>query len=298
MAMLQFAQFANPQACYGYSQPYFTPLFPQQCFTPAPTAPAPAVEISAPLCACHGKAPTPSNVHYENLDLKARMKVVEHENKRLKELLVKEGRYRDGATGLIKKASGRKVTKPAKETAIKEGRAATVLDLSVLFQGTDIAANVIDIVKEAMKRDDTVEEKLAAAGIPLWKEVAIPDKRYKVGYRLERDAAIVGRRNAFIHQARTGATQKCNQELRKLAGKRIIDSHMTLQNWAMDQPEIPAVKFVDPAYSSAVCVDVGDLLRNHILKNELTKQFICFSFPYNKDSYLVWYMVTTPLVQT
>ena len=68
---------------------------------------------------------------YENLDLKARIKVVEHENKRLKELLVKEGRYRDGATGLIKKASGRKVKKPAKETAIKEGRAATVLDLSV-----------------------------------------------------------------------------------------------------------------------------------------------------------------------
>ena len=151
-------------------------------------------------------------MHYENLDLKARMKVVEHENKRLKELLVKEGRYRDGATGLIKKASGRKVTKPAKETAIKEGRAATVLDLSVLFQGTDIAANMIDIAKEAMKRDDTVEEKLAAAGIPLWKEVAIPDKRYKVGYRLERDAAIISRRNGFIHQARTGATQKCNQE--------------------------------------------------------------------------------------
>ena len=41
--------------------------------------------------------------------------------------------------------------------------------------------------------------------------------------------------------------------VRKLAGKRIIDSHVTLQNWAVDQPEIPKVKFVDPAYSSAVC---------------------------------------------
>ena len=196
-----------------------------------------------------------------------KLKACEAENERLRELLHKTKRFTQDQLGGVIKRRGPKVKKASRNREIA-------------------------IVKAAIIRDPEVEEKTIAAGIPLWREVEVLDNRYKCGYRKERDAALIDRTNAFILQASTGHTQKLSKQLRELGGRRIIDSVQTLQKWAVQQPELPEIRFVDPHWSSAVCVDIEDLLRNKILKNDLITQYMRTSFPYNKKVYFVWYMVS------
>ena len=184
-----------------------------------------------------------------------------------------------------------KVKKAADHTKTSMARANAVLDLAVLFQGEDLKHNAVWIIKASIERDPDVRGAIEKAGIALWQEVRVDDKRYTCGYRMERDAALISRRNGFVYQSKSGSTQAAFKELRTLGGSRIIDSPQTLQRWAM-QSEIPRIRFVDSSYSSAVCVDIGDLLNNHVLKNEQITQYIRKSFPYDKDVIFVWYMVS------
>ena len=225
-------------------------------------------------------------------ECRIKLKACEAENERLRSMLEKTKMFTKDQLGGVIKRRGPKVKKPARNRQIALDRADAVLDIAQLFQGEDLAANVVDVIKAAIVRDPEVEAKIIAAGIPLWREVMVPDKRYKCGYRMERDATLIDRNNAFLLQANTGHTQKLSKQLRKLGGKRIIDSVQTLQKWALQQPELPEIRFVDPSWSSAVCVDLEDLLRNKILKNDLITQYIRTSFPYNKNVYFVWYMVS------
>lgn len=225
-------------------------------------------------------------------ECRRKLKACEAENERLRELLHKTKRFTQDQLGGVIKRRGPKVKKASRNREIAMARADAVLDIAKLFQGDELAKNVEHIVKAAILRDPEVEEKIIAAGIPLWREVEVLDNRYKCGYRKERDAALIDRTNAFILQASTGHTQKLSKQLRELGGRRIIDSVQTLQKWAVQQPELPEIRFVDPHWSSAVCVDIEDLLRNKILKNDLITQYMRTSFPYNKKVYFVWYMVS------
>lgn len=225
-------------------------------------------------------------------ECRRKLKACQAENDRLRELLHKTKLFTQDQLGGVIKRRGPKVKKASRNREIAMARADAVLDIAQLFQGEELAKNVEHIVKAAIIRDPEVEEQIIAAGIPLWREVEVPDNRYKCGYRKERDAALIDRTNAFILQANTGHTQKLSKQLRELGGRRIIDSVQTLQKWVLKQPELPKIRFVDPLWSSAVCVDLEDLLRNKILKNDLITQYMRTSFPYNKKTYFVWYMVS------
>ena len=275
--------FVTPLHFGGATSPmssYIQDLTPQQFFSGAPPSWIQDDSIDA------------DELQQDLDECRRKLKACEAENERLRELLHKTKLFTQDHLGGVIKRRGTKVKKASRNREIAMARADAVLDIAKLFQGDELAKNVEHIVKAAIIRDPEVEEKIIAAGIPLWREVEVLDNRYKCGYRKERDAALIDRTNAFILQASTGHTQKLSKQLRELGGRRIIDSVQTLQKWAVQQPELPEIRFVDPHWSSAVCVDIEDLLRNKILKNDLITQYMRTSFPYNKRVYFVWYMVS------
>jgi hypothetical protein len=164
--------------------------------------------------------------------------------------------------------------------------------ISKMIQGPDLADNVDSLVKMATLEDANVRELLlATGGIPA-QLVSIPDNRYTCGYRIERQSTIVPKRAAMMWQARTGVTGACLRELRILAGKGVIDTPQALQKWALEQPEMPQIKFV-PTGDIAVYAPPVDLMSK--ITSELGHHIRTVA-PYDKGAKIhCFYLVTVCL---
>jgi hypothetical protein len=218
----------------------------------------------------------------------------ETENAALKKLMHHSGAFdAAGTEGLIKRR-GAPVKDPSLRAARVRAAAATVLEMSLMVQGPDIAANIVALVKAATARDASVPAAIAREGmIPeLMEEVT--DKRCKTGKRTQLKK-VCEKKTAWLWQAKTATKSGAIHEQRRMMGKGLVDSPDKLQQWAEEQPELPEIAFVQEG-SSAMYVPPKQLLEK-LRSNPKFEDTIRWQAPYDKqsDKLFMWYLVRPSL---
>ena len=198
------------------------------------------------------KAPTPSNVHYENLDLKAEMKQLKLDLKSISSFIEKTGLFsQEQVEGLIRRRG--RPPKGSNELKIREQRARSAMIVSHYLQGKEnFARNIRDIVEVAVKEDATVLTHIAHVLRTHNNPTTMPDKRFNCGERELDDSTLISTRNAALAQFEGNITNRGINTIRKYGGKTAIGKPEMLQKWAAHQPEIPLIQFVAAGASTAV----------------------------------------------
>ena len=242
--------------------------------------------------------PTPTNVHDDNIDLKAKNKALQVENAGLIELLAKTGEgTKESSRGLIPQ----KLRSPKavdKNIPRRQERARKCVELSKIVQGeVCLATNICDIVQAATRMDPSVPAALEEAGCFPREMIDVPDGRTTTGFR-EEPAPLVHPNNACKWQYATHTTNSSVNSLRILGGGKLVNCPRRLQRWCVCQEEMPVFDFVDPGNSTAVgVVDLADTIKHKIAGNAGLSGAIRTAAPYNKSKGThCWWMVSAHAV--
>ena len=227
----------------------------------------------------------------ENIELKKQNKWLEEENAALRCIMHHSGHFSAANTEGLVRRRGTPVKKMPKQACRKRLAAETMINMTFMVQGPIIADNMVELIRECVKLDAQLLQKLSAKDLLPQKIIKKPDDRYDCGYREQPDK-LFGVRNAWLWQARTMTKGSAIVEMRRLVGKSVIDDPAQLQAWAEVQPELPSFEYVLPG-SSAMWVPPVTLMEK-LLTNALVAKTIRRLTPYDKlsDKIFAWYLVS------
>jgi len=228
-----------------------------------------------------GHGYTSKRVYEQNLELKTINLTLMSELAAIKKALYHSG-IDNGLGGLqgILKRKGRPIEKENVRNSRRIAAAQTMVVLSKLIQGPDLASNVVAIARAATSEDGDVPRKLVEEGVFPERLVEVPDKRTKSKMRLTVQTTLMSKKNGFLWQAAHTVTSKSVKGLRDYGGKGLIDTPEQLQGWAAAQPELPDFQFVMPG-SSAIWTPPTDLLEK-LLANTAFTDSLRWDAPYEK----------------
>ena len=284
--------FTTPSPCMqgGYYQ--------QASNYPMPTYLAPTPTITPINAAVHApigtKCPIPSETYYELKGLKKKNKELETKLGAACKLIANSGLFTAHSSGgLIKRKGGKPKAGSEKDTERREERARGVLVCSKLIQGDAIASNIFDLCVEAVKQEPKVKNAMMDflchhAG------ATTSDNRFKTGERVQEQEALISKRNAFRVMVSSYMKQSCFDALRKYGGNRLVDNANSLQEWAVDQPEMPRYEFVEPGRSTAVFTPLKELIEEKLMKCDAIVQSLRKCHPYKPGDTLITWMVSSP----
>jgi hypothetical protein len=215
----------------------------------------------------------------------------------LKLLLCRTGLVSAAMSGGLVARLGRPPTKTEIKLCRREAAASTVLTLCKIVQGPSLADNIETIVDLAVREDPSVRDRLIVTGGIPTEIVRLPDKRFNVGYREERQRKLLSSRTGALWQMKTGATASCIKELRKMGGKGIIDRPEALFSWTLRQPELPRIEFVVPGQGHVWTPPLE--LFDKLEQNNTIQDNIRWTAPYDNSKtkqVFVWYGVSNAAV--
>jgi hypothetical protein len=230
--------------------------------------------------------------------LKKELKAVRRDLASLGSIMHHSGHFSaEGTYGLIKRR-GHPVVEASKVKARRKAAADVIVAASTMVQGPDLAANCIAIVRQAMEIDPSIPAKLAKDGLMPQTMVEKEDKRFSGKVR-KVPSKIVPMKAAFLFQAQFRANDRIVHGLRELGGNALIDTPEQLQAWAVKQPELPQIKFVQEGFSE-IYTPPSDLIFNSLMKNPLFLDTIRWDAQYDKQDarMICWLLVTNLIVES
>ena len=272
----------------------YRPLLEPPC---VPWMPAPSpLQTTAPppvqYTPQEGPTPIPTKAWKELNELRKVKRDLTTKLAAASKLLANSGLFTAESSGnLIKRKGGVPKSGSEKDIARRVARAQGVLTCAGLIQGDDLVANVHAICLEACTQDPKVKVAMMDA-LCTHAEATVPDKRFKCGVRVQTQQALIGRANGFRAMVSTYMSKSSIDAVREFGGKRVIDSAEALQGWAVQQSEMPEIKFVHEGESSAVFTPLEGLIKDKLMTCKRIVDSLRTAAPYkDNEKQVMCYMV-------